>query len=361
MAQREPLVSTAVRRRVSLVVALAIAGAVALGAATQGSAKPAKPAPATLRVGYAFAYDATSTGDRVAFSALRRKKNITAELTDLRTPTAATAALLRGDVDMICTGLQTSIQAISQGVPLKAILVARQVNEWVLVSNTTTLAGLRGKRVAFQAPKTEGEAFTKLVLRRAGLGTGDFTFTPILTSDTRTTALLAGRIDAAFLNYIDWLQIRRQRPGQFHLLARAKNLMPYSAVLAWQVTESYLREHRALLQRFVTGMLDAYDNLYRPVGRRAFIARAKGDTLKTETNGVITAMYENYKKLGFWPHRTKPVTKKQWRSRVQFWVRNGMVDADAPFNRLWDLSLWRTSAKVALKAAKAQQQKPPNR
>ena len=341
--------------------ALAVAGAIALGAATQGAARPDSAAPATLKVGYAFAFDATSTGDRVAFNRLRRKQNISSELTDYRTPTAATAALLRGDADIICTGLQTSIQAIQQGVPLKAILVARQVNEWVLVSNTRTIAGLRGKRVAFQAPKTEGEAFTKIVLRRGGLGTGDFTFTPILTSDTRTTALLAGRIDAAFLNYIDWLQIQRQRPGQFHILARAKSLMPYSAVLAWQVTESYLREHRALLQRFVTGMLDAYDNLYRPIGRKAFIARAKNDTLKTETNGVINAMYDNYKKLGFWPHRTKPVTKKQWRSRVQFWVRNGMVDADAPFNRLWDLSLWRTSAKAALKAAKSKQQKPSSR
>jgi ABC-type nitrate/sulfonate/bicarbonate transport system substrate-binding protein len=339
-------------RRVTAALGLGLACALALGLAAQGSASSARPGAVALRVGYAFAFDGTSTGDRVAFARLRRTKHITSELSDLRTSGAATAALLHGDLDMICTGLQTSIQAVLQGVPLKAILVARQTNEQLYVSNTRTIAGLRGKRVSYQAPKTEGEAFTRLLLKRGGLSFSDVQPTPIIGSESRMTALLAGKIDATFLNYVDWLQLKRAKPGAFHILYRMRKLMPYSAMLAWFVTDSYLRSHRALLQRFVTGMTSAYDWLYTPAGRRAVVARAKSDTLEGVPAAVITGMYENYKQIGFWPHRRKPVTKAQWRSRIQFWVRNGIVDADAPFNRLWDLSLWRKSAKAA-KAADA--------
>jgi ABC-type nitrate/sulfonate/bicarbonate transport system substrate-binding protein len=339
-----------------MLLGLVLAGALTLGLA-QTSASSARPAPTTLRVGYAFAFDGTSTGDRVAFNRIRRSTGITAQLSDMRTSPAAAAALIRGDLDMICTGLQVSIQAIQQGAPLKAILVARQVNEQLFVSNTRTLAGLRGKRVSFQAPRTEGEAFTKILLRRGGVDYSDVHPTPIVGSESRMTALLAGKIDATALNYVDWLQLKRERPGAFHILSRMRKLMPYSAMLAWFVTDSYLRSHRAQLQRFVTRMTDAYDWLYTPAGRRAFIARAKGDTLKDVPNSIISAMYTNYKQIGFWPHRRKPVTAAQWRSRVQFWVRNDIVDADAPFNRLWNLTFWRAAAKSAPKLAPAKKTK----
>jgi ABC-type nitrate/sulfonate/bicarbonate transport system substrate-binding protein len=331
-----------------LVLAVAVSIAAAGGASHAGAA-----ADPTLKVGYAFAFDGTSTGDRVAFSRLNRTKGISSELTDLRTAQAAAAALLHGDVDMISTGLQVSIQAIQQGAPLKAILVARQVNEQLFVSNTTTIAGLRGKRVSFQAPKTEGEAFTKLLLKRGGLSYSDITPTPIIGSESRMTALLAGKIDATFLNYVDWLQLKRAKPRTFHVLYRMRRLMKYSAMLAWFVTDSYLQSHKPLLQRFVTGMTDAYDWLYTPAGKRAFVARAKSDTLKGVPSSIINEMYKNYKQVGFWPHRRKPVTKAQWQSRTQFWVRNGIVDADAPFNRLWNLTFWRTAAKTAPKLAPA--------
>jgi ABC-type nitrate/sulfonate/bicarbonate transport system substrate-binding protein len=331
--------------------------ALALGLAAQGSASSARQGAVTLRVGYAFAYDGTATGDRVAFNRLRRTKGITSQLSDLRTAQAATAALLHGDVDMISTGLQVSIQAIQQGAPLKAILVARQVNEQLFVSNTRTISGLRGKRVSFQAPRTEGEAFTKILLRRGGLSYSDITPTPIIGSESRMTALIAGKIDATFLNYVDWLQLRRAKPGTFHVLFRMRRLLPYSAMLAWFVTDSYLQSHRALLQRFVTGMTDAYDYLYTPAGRRAFVALARSDPLKGVPDSIINATYTNYKQIGFWPHRRKPVTKAQWRSRIQFWVRNGIVDADAPFNRLWNLSFWRAAAKSAPKPAPAKKTK----
>lgn len=298
----------------------------------------------TLRVGYAFGIDAAATGDRVAFARLRRQRRIQTTLSDLGAAQPALAALLRGDVELGVFGLHSSVNAIRQGAPIRVLLAMRPVNEWLFVSTTRTVAELRGRRVGHQAPGTETQAFARVVLGRAGLEDSDVQLLAIPGSPNRAAALLAGRLDASWLEYVDYLKLVRER-RDFRILARARRLVPFSALQVLVVTEEYLGEHRPLLRRVVAGLLDGYERLYTATGRREFLALARS-TIPGENTTFLRTVYTYHKQIKFWPRRTKPVTSSQWQGRVRFWTQNGMVQTPVPaFSRVWDLSFWRQAAR----------------
>lgn len=317
--------------------------ALAAGAAAWASGERTRQTT-TLRVGYAFGIDAAATGDRAAFATLRRKTRIQTTLSDLGAAQPALAALLRGDADLGIFGLHSTVNAIRQGAPIRALLAMRPVNEWLFVSTTRTVAELRGKRVGHQAPGTETQAFARVVLGRAGIGDGDAQLLAIPGSPNRATALLAGRLDATWLEYVDYLKTIRER-RDLRILARARRLVPFSALQVLVVTEEYLREHRPLLTRVVAGLLDGYERLYKAAGRQQFVALARS-AVPGENTAFLRTVYTYHKQIKFWPRRARPVTSSQWQGRVRFWTQNGMVQTPVPaFSRVWDLSFWRQAAR----------------
>jgi NitT/TauT family transport system substrate-binding protein len=332
-----------VRRRTAAGLLLIVCVALAAGAAARAGDERSGQTT-TLRVGYAFGIDAAAIGDRVAFARLRRTRRIAAELSDLGAAQPALAALLRGDVDMGIFGLHSSVNAIRQGAPIRAVLAVRPVNEWLFVSTTRTVAELRGKRVGHQAPGTETQAFARVVLRRAGLDDDDVQLLAVPGSPNRAAALIGGRLDATWLEYVDYRRILRQR-RDLRVLARARRLVPFSALQVLVVTEEYLREHRPLLRRVVAGLLDGYERLYTLAGRREFVAAAR-PVIQDESDAFIRSVYAYYKQIRFWPRRARPVTSRQWQGRVRFWAQNQMVQTPVPaFSRVWDLSFWRQAAR----------------
>jgi ABC-type nitrate/sulfonate/bicarbonate transport system substrate-binding protein len=257
-------------------------------------------------------------------------------------PQAAVVAITRGDVDIGVVGIHSTIQAISQGAPLRALALAKQANEWVFVSNTATVAELRGKKVGYQTPGTETHAFSTVVLKRAGVR--DAQLIAIPGSPNRAVALLGGVLDAAWLNYIDFVRIVREKRG-FRALASARNLVPFSAVQAIVVSESYLQSNRALLRKVIPGLLEGYEELYRPSGRTRWLARARGTVFQAAPDDA-GRVYENYRRIGNWPRVAKPLTKEQWESRVLFWLAGDIVESVPEFERIWDLSFWRAAARA---------------
>jgi ABC-type nitrate/sulfonate/bicarbonate transport system substrate-binding protein len=318
------------------VFALAIGGAV--GSAAGGS----EQAP-TVRVGFFGTLDEALIGDQLAFEAMRRKNGVRSQFSTFVSPQAAVVAITRGDVDIGVVGLHSAVQAISQGAPIRALAVAKQANEWVFVSSTANVADLHGKKVGYQTPGTETHAFAKVLLSRAGVR--DAQLIAVAGSPNRAAALVGGVLDAAWLNYVDFIRVVREKSG-LRALASARSLVPFSALQAVVVSESYLRANRALLARVVPSLLDGYEDLYTSSGRSRWLARARG-TVFEATPDDAARVYENYRRIGFWPRVGKPMTTAQWQSRVLFWLAGDIVESVPDQGRVWDLSFWRAAARAA--------------
>ena len=283
--------------------------ALAVGGASTGARGASEQTP-TLRVGFFGTFDEATIGDQLAFEALRRNTGIRAQYSTFVSPQAAVVAITRGDVDIGVVGIHSTVQAISQGAPLRALALAKQANEWVLVSNTATVGELRGKKVGYQTPGTETHAFSKVVLKRAGVRDAQLIAVP--GSPNRAAALVAGVLDAAWLNYVDFVRLVREKKG-FRALVSARNLVPFSAVQAIVVSESYLQSNRALLRKAIPGLLVGYESLYQSAGRTRWLARARNTVFQASPDDA-GRVYENYRRIGNWPRVVKPLTKEQWRA-----------------------------------------------
>jgi ABC-type nitrate/sulfonate/bicarbonate transport system substrate-binding protein len=312
-----------------------------LGGAAGGAAGGQQQAT-TIKVGFFGTLDEALIGDQLAFETLRRRSGIVPQYSTFVSPQAAVVAVTRGDVDIGVVGLHSTVQAISQGAPIKALAVAKQTNEWVFVSNTRTVGELRGKKIGYQTPGTETHAFAKVVLSRAGVRDAQLIAVP--GSPNRAAALVGGVLDAAWLNYVDFIRVVREKPS-LRALTSARNLVPYSAVQAVVVSDEYLRSNRALLNRVIPALMDGYEGLYATGGRNRWLARARASVFKA-TPTDATRVYDNYRRLGFWPRVTRPLTRTQWESRVLFWLAGDIVESVPDFNRVWDLSFWRAAARA---------------
>jgi ABC-type nitrate/sulfonate/bicarbonate transport system substrate-binding protein len=294
----------------------------------------------TIRVGFFGTLDEALIGDQLAFETLQRRTGIRARYSLFASPQAAVVAVTRGDVDLGVVGIHSTVQAIAQGAPLRALVVAKQTNEWVFVSSTPTIGELRGKRVGYQTPGTETHAFSKVLLAREGVR--DAVLVAVPGSPNRAAAVAGGVLSAAWLNYVDFIRLTRERRG-VRALASARSLVPFSAVQAVVVSESFLRSNRPLVRRVVEGLLVGYDQLYSRSGRARWLARARS-TVFSSAPGDASRVYENYRRIGFWPRTAKPLTRAQWQGRVLFWIAGDIVESVPDFNRVWDLTFWRAAA-----------------
>ena len=180
---------------------------VLVGALAVGAAGASPRATVTLKVGFFGTFDESTVADQLAFESLARTAGIQVSFVTFATPQAAVVAVTRGDVDLGITGLHSTSRAINEGAPLKALLVAEMANEWVFVADAPNVAALRGRRVGYQTPGTETQAYASVLLRRSGLKTSDVTMTALPGSPNRAIALLNGQLAGTWLNYVDFLRV----------------------------------------------------------------------------------------------------------------------------------------------------------
>ena len=299
-----------------------------------------------LRVGYAYGFDAGDVGDRVAFRELEREKGIRASFQEMGGGRNVVIAVERGDIDVGNLVLLDAIRAVDQGVDLKAILVSNQVAEFVLVAanGVTSVEGLKGKTIAFGGQGDQTNALASLLLQQAGVAESDVGLVALPESTNRATALLAGRIDAAVIEFVDYLRISSQKPG-FEILGSTKETSPFPINTVYVVSGDFARKNPELVQDLVSGLLDGYERLYGPEGGKDWKAEAKATALEGESDALVAKVYAFYRDVGFWPRRTGLVARADYDRGTEFWVETGQLERGVPFDRVWDLSFWRKAAE----------------
>src|SRR5690349_6792769 len=130
-----------------------------------------------------------------------RNEGINLEFRFLRSDLAAAAVANSQDVDyMISAG--TAFRAAVRGLPLKIIAYSFKQPLFYLLSNSTvtSIAQLKGKKIAVSSPADTGGLAAKAAIQSAGLDPErDVTYIAIGAASVRALALEAGSVEAAIM------------------------------------------------------------------------------------------------------------------------------------------------------------------
>jgi ABC-type nitrate/sulfonate/bicarbonate transport system substrate-binding protein len=326
--------------RSRLLLALAVLGLVAgLGCGDDGDGGGGQAR--TLDVGLSFSPGVDDAADRVAFERLRSEKEIRARFTETGGPPNTAAALARGDIDMGSTSLLSAITAIDQGADLRVVLGAAMAVDFSLVARggIDDVRDLEGKRVAYGEPGGSTEVVTKVALKRAGLAEGDVKLSVVDDAQRRAAALAAGKVDAIALEFPD-IQLLKAKEGDLRTVASLYEIAPFLMADVFVVRGDFADKNADLVGDVVSGLLDGYEFVRSPAGRRAWLTQATKYAGKEEAS-VVNAVYDRQRQTGYWPRKDEPLTAERYGQAVRFWREADLLDSEAPFEKVWQISFWR--------------------
>jgi ABC-type nitrate/sulfonate/bicarbonate transport system substrate-binding protein len=299
--------------------------------------------PETLTAGYAFGADIGDTGDRIAFRKAAETAGVEVTDRDMGGSENAVTGLVRGDIALANIPYHLVVAAISQGAPIRMVLPANAAAEFVIVGrrDRRTMEDLAGRRIANSLPG--GDTVVLAALDKAGMSPQDVKLVTLRDSPAKAAALLAGRVDAATLEYIDYERLRVEEPS-LRLVARQVDVFPPYPAAVWAVSSKWADDHRALLQSLVDGMLTGYEALYDADGKTAWEDAAQQTGEGTERS-LLRKTFDYYREIDFWPTRDAIYSPMAHDRVVAAYVKTGGLEKAESYDRVWDASFWREAAK----------------
>jgi ABC-type nitrate/sulfonate/bicarbonate transport system substrate-binding protein len=297
----------------------------------------------TLSVGYAFGADIGDTGDRIAFRQAGETAGVEVAYRDMGGSENAVTGLVRGDVALASIPYHLVVAAISQGAPIRMVLPANAAAEFVIAGrrNRRTMDDLAGRRIANSLPG--GDTVVLGALDKAGMSPQDVKLVVLRDSPAKAAALLAGRVDAATLEYIDYERLRAEEPS-LRLVARQVDVFPPYPATVWAVSSKWAEDNRELLQSLVEGMLTGYETLYDADGKTAWEDEAQQAGEGTEP-ALLRKTFDYYREIDFWPRRDAIYSPMAHDRVVGAYVETGGLEKTEPYDRVWDASFWREAAR----------------
>ncbi|MGH3028981.1 MAG: hypothetical protein ACRDMW_10555, partial [Gaiellaceae bacterium] len=162
-------------------------------------------------------------------------------------------------------------------------------------------------------------------------------------SPAKAAALLAGRVDAATLEYIDYERLRAEEP-RTTLVARQVDVFPPFPPQVWAVSSKWAEDHRALLQPLVEGMLTGYESLYSADGKTAWEEEARRIGEGTEP-ALLQKAFDYYREVDYWPRRDAIYSPAAHDRAMNAYLETGGLEKSEPYDRVWDASFWREAAR----------------
>ncbi len=201
--------------------------------------------------------------------------------------------LLSGEIQAMHVGLAPVVQANKQGADLRLVTsTANTIPITIFTSpSIKTAQDLKGKTIGISTFGSETDVAVSIALQRFGLRREDVTISQIGGSSQRFAALIAGRIDAAPLLEPTITAAKEKGFNPLLDIAAANTPWIFDGVV---VTNSYLKEHRDTLTRFVKAYIaGAYLALSDLQKAKELISQK----YKTKDPAVIDATYNDFKRL----------------------------------------------------------------
>ena len=281
-----------------------------------------------LKIAYASDLDPNDIADQFGIRASG------ADWTALTEDSAVTAGLQNGNFDIGNIDVTAAIKAIQAGVPIKIIYVSQNKPEFVLVaqSDITSLSDLAGKTVAYHAPGSLTEILERELVRQNDPDLEDkINWVVLPESPNRAAAMLAGRIDATTLEYLDVLALKRQ--GDFNVLQSWADLTgPSGDAIAtvWVASDKFLANNQDRVVNFLDDVQAGYDTVYADKGAWMSLAEELVPDIATDD---LSAAYDYYTAGDMYPKSgVAPITPERWAGLDEFFTQIGEYDQPAPID-----------------------------
>lgn len=170
-------------------------------------------------------------------------------------------AVVRGDANFGSASSSAVFTAISQGIPVKAVMVANGP-DYVMVapSGVTGPAGLDGLRVGIHAAVSSTALYTNVMLEK--YPNVHPTILVVPGSANRVQALAAGQLDASVIQLSDIPSLEKLAPGKFHTIYDVGKERPDLMDAVIFIKADLLQTDPTLVQQVITAQLQADRNAY---------------------------------------------------------------------------------------------------
>ena len=185
------------------------------------------------------------------------------EITPVETggTSAQMQAATQGDLDITSVSAAATMTAIDAGLE-SVFFMTRNLNEFVFVaaSEFDSCESLDGRRVAIHAP-TDITGLLTMRWFEETCPAAQPDIQIVEGSENRLAGLLQGQLDASPVDIGDAIQLERERPGEFTVLAAFVEDFPvYQGVYA--ASPVWLSENQQLVEDFIDVHLDVLEEFY---------------------------------------------------------------------------------------------------
>jgi NitT/TauT family transport system substrate-binding protein len=236
------------KRPLTAAVGLLIVASAAAACSSSGSGASTKNGITTITVADTSPGAGYSDLQLGVTDGIFKKHGLNVKLTHLPDSTQLVPALLSGSVQIGVGVAGTTASAMMQGEDLKFIAMSEPVYNLEMWASPkiTSIAGLKGKKVAITAPGSEGDFGLTALLQNAGLSRGDVTTAYVKSVPGEISALESNAVSAILTQPPNGTQTRSRG---FHRLTSLANL-PF-ALGAYTVSGKFLSGNKSTIQKFV--------------------------------------------------------------------------------------------------------------
>lgn len=162
--------------------------------------------------------------------------------------------MVAGEVNLSQTAVAGALLAIIRGADLRFIAITAKIFPYTLVANKNikTPKDLKGGTIAINRLADVSEIASRIALRKLGIDPErDVTMLQVGGSPQRLAALQSGSVDAAALDFMSGLKMRK---AGFNVLARLNLNYPYLGLLA---SRDFMQEKPTATENFVRAFVDS--------------------------------------------------------------------------------------------------------
>lgn len=269
-----------------------------------------------------------------------KKEGLDVKFTGFTAGITTTQALASGSVDAACDGFTGTVAAIGKGSPSKAVYAVNSDSTYVVVSrdNIATAADLKGKKFAISQAGAISQTYAALWLSKNGMAAdGTVDWIPIGGTSARARAVIANQVDATLLTVGEWVRVREQKGVK--LLATLSDTLPPMTLNLCAVSAKLVNEKPEVVQKFVTGILNAVRHARTPEGRAAYIKTAREVDPSSYTDKQYDELYDYYFGEKGNPLAIDPnggLYPEVIVANMKLMVAEKSMDAVIPLATLWD-------------------------
>lgn len=312
------------RRRIRVTLLLTAAGmALAVAACGSGSGSTSFNL-SSLKVGFSGTLDTINVPD------VRWMRQVHAQVVTLHENQTVVQAVSQGLVDLGEAQFTDVAEAAAQKQlqNVRILYVGDKTIPFIVVARPgiTSIKALAGKSLAYNSAGSLTQVLPQLLVRQDDPAVmPKIHWVVIPDSSNRATALRAGRIDAAVLDYAD-LEALRNQGVKLSVLGVWPDLQGQATAAindVWIVRKAVLDAHPGAMLALVQRIQEAYNWFYSD--KTGWITLAKQALGVSYPESVWSATYDYYTKLSEYPKAgTPPITPQSLAAMNSFFVAHGL-------------------------------------